>query len=372
MTTPPVCKNDADPCDILPKAGESWSVCLPFGGRLWADGNGVHAQGGVAPPDGVYGKVVIANGCLVGVEPEDVPLYTGSPCAPLPSGCGDGSSIGPGFTPGNTTVTCEIEAGSGVTVTGSGTANDPYVISAENGVYVRSDNAAIAITGAGTKTSPYTVKHRTALATTVDGMTFDAFGHLTSVNTSTASKGVKGIVPGFGMAVSMDNSTGIANISQQLQPSGVPGDYQFGGYNVTVDKAGQLSALTQQIHLAGAPISASCGTIDLTINQYGSITSVVDTMNLGASFTVSWSAGAETKAARFTMRCSSALSGICVNEAQSYGALQIFIDGQKCDKTGNMFWGSGIFLAGQHTLSVTGGSGALAVMLYATTMMELM
>lgn len=371
----PECKEDRDPCDILPVAGEAWNVCLPFGGRIWSDGVGVHAQGGNPPPDGVYGKVVIANGCLVGVEPEDVPLYTGSPCSPLPGGCGGsegGSSIGPGFTPGNTTVTCSIEAGSGVSVSGSGTDADPYVISAENGVYVRSENAAITITGAGTRANPFSFKHKAGLATTVNGMTFDAFGHLTNASTggSAGSSGVKGIVPGFGIAVNMDNASGIATISQQQQPASVPGDYQLGGFNITVDKAGQVSAVKQQIRIDGAPIRAACGTTDLTINQYGSVTAIADTMNLGASFTTAWGDGAGRKSARFTMRCSSALAGICMNDDQEYKDLQFSIDGQKCDKIGNMFWASGIFLAGQHTLEVTGGSGSLAVMLYATTMME--
>lgn len=370
----PDCTADKDPCEVSAQAGEAWNICLPWGGRIWSDADGVHAQGGNAPPDGVYGKIVIANGCIVGVESEDVPLYTGSPCAPLPVNCGGESTLGGGFTPGSTTITCEIEAGSGVTVTGSGTTNDPYVISADTGIYLRSDNAAIAVSGSGTRTSPFTVKHKSGLATTVNGLTFDAYGHLTSANTSetAGNKGIKGIVPSFGIAVSVDNSTGIATISQQNQPASVPGDYQFGGYAVTLDKAGQVSAIKQQIEITDAPITAPCGTVDLRINQYGAITDVVDAMNLGSGYLAVWNdaSSGSSKGAQFTMRCGSALAGVVYTAVKDLSSASIAIDGQNCQKIENLFWGSGIFLAGQHRLTITGVSGKAAVMLMAVTMAD--
>lgn len=238
----PECKDDKDPCDVLPLAGEAWSVCLPFGGRIWSDGNGVHANGGIAPPDGVYGKVVIADGCLVGVEPSDIPIYNGASCVPQPAACND-SYLGEGLVPEPTVVMCSIEAGPNIEVSGNGTADDPYVISSSSGIYLRSDNSAISVSGGGTRSSPLVLKHKTGVATTLDGMTFDAFGHLVSVNTETSagSKGVKGIVPGFGMAVAQDNNSGIATVSLQAQPASVPGDYQLGGFGVTLDDAGRVS-----------------------------------------------------------------------------------------------------------------------------------
>lgn len=378
----PDCKPDNDPCDVMPLAGEAWSICLPFGGRIWADDNGVHAKGGVAPPDGVYGKIIIANGCLVGVEPEDVPLYTGSPCSPLPCGCGGSgenrsSVLGNGFTPGNTVVTCEIEAGSGVTVTGSGTDADPYVISAENGIYLRSANAAIGVTGSGTKQNPFTLKHKEGLATTINGMTFDAFGHLTSANTgdTAGTKSIKGIVPGFGIAVSVDNSVGTATVSQQLQPASVPGDYQLGGFDVTLDKAGQVSAIKRAINIDGAPFTASCGSIDMTVNQFGAITGIVDMMNLGTGYVVSWDddivGNRSMLSAQFTLRHATGLAGISFHDNTEIKEIAVRIDDKNCQHIGFLFWGNGLYLPGQHTLTLVGPyPGKVAALLLAANGMD--
>lgn len=200
----PECKNDNDPCDILPLAGEAWSVCLPWGGRIWSDGNGVHATGGVAPPDGVYGKIVIADGCIIGVEHSDVPIYQGVSCADLPGDCGAAVASVMADSPMTMQMDAPvfgevfIEAGANVAIQGKGTEQDPYVISADTGIYIRSENHAIAIAGKGTRQDPFTVKHKDGHAGTINGMTFDAFGHLTSVleGQLTGSKGIVGIVPG--------------------------------------------------------------------------------------------------------------------------------------------------------------------------------
>lgn len=367
----PVCKTDADPCDILPLAGEAWSVCLPFGGRIWADGNGVHAQGGVAPPDGVYGKVVIANGCLVGVEPEDVPLYTGSPCAPLPTGCGGESAANIAVAmqaADMPVVVCEIQAGANIEVRGEGTNDDPYIISADTGIFIRSDNAAIAVTGAGTRADPFVVAHKKGLSTTVNGMTFDAFGHLASVldRESAGTRGLKGLVPGYGINVVTDNATGISTISLQNQPVDVPGLYQMGGYNVRVDSAGRVSSVSQGINLDNTPVLVACGATNLTINATGSVTGIADTSNLGASFLVSFVA-TDDPVAVFQMRCSSALAGICFTESDSLDGVEIFLDTQPCVRMGKLFWGNGLFLAGEHNIEVRNAPMPFAALLFAVT-----
>lgn len=305
----PNCTTDKDPCDVLPLVGEIWSVCLPFGGRIWADGNGVHANGGIAPPDGVYGKVVIANGCIIGVEPEDVPLYTGSPCAPLPGDCGnlgntsvgtsinisDNRSIGgctcdltPSSTTGNQFTTdatgrplvrVSIKGSGGITVTGNGTTSNPYVISNSGGgvtvepVYIMSANDAISITGSGTRQSPFVITHKEGTSTTINGMKFDNYGHFIGATEGSSTKGITGIVGASGIQANVDKTTGIATISLTAPPEEILGTYTTGGYNLTFDAWGRLYEVGRAIDLGGSH-EVTCGDAKLTISPLGSIVKV--------------------------------------------------------------------------------------------------
>lgn len=371
----PECKNDKDPCDVLPLAGEAWSVCLPFGGRLWADGNGVHAQGGIAPPDGVYGKVVIANGCLVGVEPEDVPLYTGSPCAPLPGNCGGAAaavaSDVAAFADAPVAVV-SIEAGAHVTVRGLGTDDDPYVISADTGVYLHSENHAISVTGEGTRENPLRLAHKTGYSGTVNGMSFDAFGHLVSASTgpTAGTKGLTGIIPGYGIAVNMDNALGIATVGMQPPPNAVKmDDAQFGAFRVNIDEMGRITRLKQTIDTT--PATLACGSMDLYLNATGTITGFTETLDTGASYLCVWGKP-ETpqikRGARFSLRVGTALVGLCVSDADMVDSV-FYLDGQPCGRVGKMFWGSGVYVPGAHVIEIMPApDAAMAVLLYATAL----
>lgn len=311
------CTEQFDECDALPLSGETWSVCLPFAGRIWADGNGVHGVKGTnLPPDGVYGKVVIANGCIIGVEEEDVPLYTGSPCAPLPGDCGSGGTTGGGtsgsgtgsgsgsggcicdLTPssasgnlfatdaaGRPLVRCYVQAGSGITVTGNGTLANPYIVSAGSAsggsgvsvspIYIRSGNEAITVTGSGSRTDPFVISHKMGESATINGMTFDNYGHLTGVSavSSGGNKGVTAVIGQNGIEAATDNNTGIVTIGLSANPNNLIGAYTFGGYNVSVDNWGRIYGIDRAIDL-GASHVVTCGDTKLTINALGSITAV--------------------------------------------------------------------------------------------------
>lgn len=416
----PDCCYQPDPCDNAQYSGETWSICLPWGGRLWRDGTGVHARAGYPPADGVYGKITISNGCIIGVEKEDVPLYTGSPCAAVPMGCSskrsgrdaqvvdehvlevqgapayvrpprlalprdfasvdgdtncsargnstfpyatggecseedssggngggsrsccppaqvsgnlyalDGSSGlpvvlaylqgGTGITirgngtrgnPWTVTNTCcnqggsttmpEIRAGEGISVSGDGSASNPFVITntdpggdtgdyegfpgisntsgnlleedlagklyvkvtirGQDGItvtgsgstfdpfivsgkgmgtqtfYIKSDNEAIQVSGQGTKDDPIVLSHKSGLATTANGMTFDEYGHLVSYRADSGSA-VTGIVSGGGVDVTHDNygiyTVGLSKVGDLM------GNYQFGDYTAGVDDYGRI------------------------------------------------------------------------------------------------------------------------------------
>ena len=300
---------DPEP-EPTPEPCPDWSICLPFGAKLYASGGCVYAEAGSPPADGVYGKIVIANGCIIGAEPEDVPLYTGSPCAPQPDSCSNASGNSTTsntslFSTGGSTTTvvscCEpstmsgnlykldaagkpvvqlsARGGTGLSVTGSGTTSDPLVISLsgstgseDSGIYVRSANAAIAVSGSGTRANPVVVTHKTGLQANVNGMTFDAYGHLTSYS-ATTSTGVTGLVGGSGIDVSVDHQSGINTISVRKQANDVSGNYAFGSYDVEIDEYGRIYRLSRGIDLGGSQ-DLELGEYILTINSSGSITRI--------------------------------------------------------------------------------------------------
>jgi hypothetical protein len=89
-------------------------------------------------PDGIYGRFSVLNGCLTGVLPEAVPVYTPPPCGPSPGPCnetGGGVIIAPGannltsLVSGRLLTELHAENGANVSITGDGTAASPLKIS---------------------------------------------------------------------------------------------------------------------------------------------------------------------------------------------------------------------------------------------------
>lgn len=374
----PNCKTDKDPCDVASQIGEAWNVCLPFGGRVWSDSNGVHAVGGIAPPDGVYGKVVIADGCIVGVEPEDVPIYTGNPCAPLPGNCSGNAMAAVNLEP---MVASDVpamghvymEAGAHVNIQGDGTADNPYVISADTGIHITSENHAIGITGEGTRKDPIKITHKLGHATTINGMTFDAFGHLVAAfdEPTAGAKGITGIVPGYGIDANIDIATGIAKISAATPPNAVKTTAEFGGYKAVIDEIGRFTSLKRTIDLKSATLA--CGATNVTINSTGSIINYEETFDTGSSYLCILNkpdGPLERRGAEFTLRLSTELLGLCITD-KDLGDAVFYLDGQKCNRIGQLFWGSGYYLHGTHTLEVQATSDIdLAVIIKATSIVK--
>lgn len=265
---------------------QSWETCLPFGGRLYNAGGCVHFEKGSPPADGVYDKIVIANGCIVGAEKGDIPLYTGSPCAPVPVECGGGGGLpDPSGQSGNLfaydasgkpLVRVVISGGDGISVSGNGSASSPYIIALSGAgggggkTFIRSANNAIAVTGAGEQTAPYVLTHKKGLEGRFGGMTFDDYGHLVSFTQSSVQTGVAGIIGGAGINVTSD-SNGIYTISATGGPLGITGDYLFGGWNAKFQDS-QLVGVTQSINVA--PGVYTFGDYKVTVNKFGSITGI--------------------------------------------------------------------------------------------------
>ncbi|MBD5584548.1 MAG: hypothetical protein HDQ88_05655 [Clostridia bacterium] len=374
----PVC----EPEELTPPAQEScpsWELCLPWGGKLWSTDGCVRLAPGKPPKDGVYGKVIIANGCLVGVAEENIPQFIAAPCAPSPSPCSgavEGQQLDPSVTPGNLYTTdaagrplvlCRIEAGDNVIVSGDGTLTNPYVISARietQVMYARSSNEAIAVTGSGGREDPIVITHKSGHQGTVNGLTFDAQGHLVDVDTSAASPtGVQGIIPGDGIDATFDHASGIATVSLSDPPTSRAGTYQLGGYDIDLDAKNRITRIDKSIDLGGSQQIAA-GTSAITVNEQGSIESI-ETAPLATGFNIRWQEGraATRRTATFTMRYDAPLAGVLYTTGTTtfFQRLLIFIDDVPCQLTplgiatasyGVAFTGLGIFGVGEHTLDI--------------------
>lgn len=270
----------------------SWELCLPFAGKLISKGGCIELLPGTPPPDGVYGKVVVANGCIVGLEKADIPIYSAPPCAPVPCDCGSGGGGGDicnASTEAGNLFSCDasgrplvklwIKGGDSINVTGNGTANNPYIIdftgsTGTGGVYIRSGNNAITVSGSGSTDNPYEVTHKKGLEGKYGTLSFDEFGHLIEYTPTAQQDGIMGLKEGRGICIDTDVATGIATIGLCDQRFDTyTGTVQLGGFNVEI-KNGEVVDVTRVINLSAG--TYTFGKYDVTINEYGSITNIVE------------------------------------------------------------------------------------------------
>lgn len=273
----------------------TWEVCLPFGGQLVSQGGCVNYTPGSPPPDGVYSKITIANGCIVSAELADIPLYTSSPCAPVPTPCdctGESSLPDPSTTVGNLfrydasgrpLVKLSVESGDGISVSGTGTSDNPLVITNTQDVadvqYFRSGNSAITLSGTGTATDPYTFTHITRLSGKQGNFTFDNYGHLIAYETPSTATNITGILEGDGIKVSVDVSTGIATVSLADPTTLVTGVYSLGGYDVEFyrNRVVRIDRVISGVAGSRDIRAADGGTYTLEYDDYGSLANVAYT-----------------------------------------------------------------------------------------------
>lgn len=287
------CRVVSAPCEKVVKEATAsggcpeFSVCLPFGGKLFSEGGCVNYEPGTPPPDGVYSKVVIKDGCIVGLELADLPLYTNSPCAPVPAPCdcdgGGGSLPDPSVVTGNLfrydaagrpLVLLSAKAGDGVSITGSGTADNPLVISAKPGesagIQIRGTHL-ISVDGDGSADTPYRISHAAnGKAQTVMGMSFDDAGHMIEYTPSPESSVVNAVAAGRGMDVETDLKNGIATVNLAKPLHKAEGEYILGGFSLSIDENNIIYDIKRDITFPAGVYRF--GSIDATINEYGSIT----------------------------------------------------------------------------------------------------
>lgn len=386
------------PAEPAPQPCADWSICLPFGGRLVSRNGCVHAEGGNPPADGVYGKIIIANGCIAGVGPveacvDNVALCAGNPatCAGEVSGSTVGIArvatlaedvsdlnIGPSRSEGNLyslditglpLVRCTIRGGAGISVSGNGTTSNPYIISAAaidvQTIYLTSENDAIAVRGAGSYANPFALTHKDGKQGLYNGLTFDRYGHLIDIGVGSANSAINAIVGGVGIDVQTDNKLGMATVNLGKPIRNRNGTYHIGGWALELDEYNRIFDLTSEIDVPSA--TYLFGIYNVSINSTGSISHIAQSNNgLGENFVFHWPAGGTplSRSAIFTLRIPTALGGVlytAMDAVAFWKNISIMLDDMPVSHSpvgdaalaSMSFWSFGVFAPGQHTLTIT-------------------
>lgn len=269
----------------------AWSFCLPFGAELMQRDGCVEYVEGTPPPDGTYDKIVIVNGCIVGLEKDGIPWYTATPCAPVPDDCSGEGGIG---TPspiacnllqydasGRPYVCVTIQGGAGIDITGTGTPQDPIIVTntagggGDGGSYVTSCNSGITVEGNGSRVAPYCVGHALAndAPQTANGLSLDRFGHVIGF-TPSESNGLQAVLGGEGIHTENDPVKGTATVSLEDVPQLTSGTYRVDNYDITVDKKGRVVKIVRVWTVTPHTFRVDC--VDYTVNEDGVISSIRD------------------------------------------------------------------------------------------------
>ena len=361
-----------------------WDACMPFGGRLYSrDGCVQFEASGTAPADGVYDRVTVQDGCIVGVSGKEVASYQPRPCTETPCDCGQGSGSDASVSDADGNLIIEDVDGSllaklyatganGITVSGNGTQSSPLRIQAASQTargYVQAGNAAIVVSGSGTQSSPYEVSHKTGTGPanqTIAGMRFDEYGHLKSYTAPTDAGTVNGVVGRNGIEATTDTSSGVVTLDLQETVHSVKGTYRLGGFDVDVDKYGRFQQIDREVSIAAG--SRYFGAYLVGLDALGNITSVTDTT---ADRTVVYHKASKRftgSSASITFTTALVGSFRVTLYAASVTSASISVDGASVTTDVGAGWAGALtnarYSLGQHTVSVSGtfsGPGYLDV-----------
>lgn len=255
-----------------------FSVCLPFGRSLHWDGQGMRLEENVTLPDGKYGVITVQNGCITNAEEQPVCEYTPQPCTPAATGCSDTSGSGITLQPGADNLlnwdasgrlgaSLNVQGEGGVTVTGYGTSTDPLVISysasAAARTYVKNGDNAIGVSGTGTQTDPYYITHKESglEAGTYNGITVDAYGHVTAIEEITNA--ITGLVATTGVELKQMGTIYTIGLPTY---GNLDDAYTLGGYNIKLSANGVITSVERAITINTG--SSQTITVDPRFNYF--------------------------------------------------------------------------------------------------------
>ena len=354
-----------------------FSICLPFGGNLSMDGTCLkYTEPETVPADGEYSGVVVKNGCIQGVVPPTSPLYTANTCAPVPNPCdcddGGSSDITPSTLDGNMLtldslnrplVQLHYTAGDNISLSGNGTSASPLVVSCTVDSMKDIISGTPSILSVENRDDNIVISHVESKATTrtINGMTFDAYGHLYSYTAPTITSQyitTAQVLGSDSIDATIDNITNTVSLSLKDTPAKY-GNYLLGGYNVSFSKKGVLEEIVQTITFPSGEYDFDHYRV--TFNAYGSATAIAYIQSSAVRHSVSKIIPAGTEEYRFDFSIWED-SGLRISiRAQNMTSCVVTIDGNIYAGTlfGNIFYDivpSATFAAGAHNMVITFGS----------------
>lgn len=237
-------------------------------------------------PDGTYTSVTVVDGCIVGYGYAEEAIYTPPYCNPNPAHCqetGAGGTTAVTVSPStdNTLVLTSgglfartyAQGGTGITVGGTGTVNNPYTVSLSTSTTTGGTVAVVGRNGVVSETTQTGVTYvgleesgvKTGVYDITDQFTVDRFGRIISV----VPRQDPLVTAGSGLeAVNQGDSVQIGHPTNNIDNSMV-----LGAYVVGVTDTGHITSTNRAITLDDGIYHI--GAYNIGINEFGSISSIV-------------------------------------------------------------------------------------------------
>lgn len=237
-------------------------------------------------PDGTYTSVTVVDGCIVDYGYAEEATYTPPYCNPNPASCQDnGTGTSAGITisasPDNSLVHTAsglmtrtyVQGGKGVTVSGTGTVTNPYIISSGASVNVGGSTVIVGRNGIVSEASSNGVSYigleptgvKTGIYDITDQFSVDEYGRIKSVEPRSEPL----ITAGTGLTASNQGD------SVQLSHPTFDIDERMllGAFSVTVNNSGHITSTNRSITTEAGTYHV--GAYNVTLNEYGSVTNIV-------------------------------------------------------------------------------------------------
>lgn len=263
----------------------AFDLCVGDYSLHW-DGTHLTHSRKMVTPDGTYGSITLQDGCVVAYGDCEIPTYTPPYCNPNPLPCGEGNGTGGGTatvspTAGNHLkqdqfglfVKTYLSGGTGITISGDGTHQRPYVVALQGNADGNSGTDAT-IVGSGA-IDAVTRNGVTYISLKSNGVTAGKYGPLT-VNEHgviTAVDEADIFLTSKTLQVSRELTLqGVDTAQLGLADSEAAGTHRFGGYDVTVSQGGRVIQVTRVSDIAGG--NYKIGAYTITLDNYGGITGI--------------------------------------------------------------------------------------------------